>query len=186
MHLQRGFSIEPIDRRAVRTTVDFDAALEKLLTVLAGTAGMSGATVTLQRADEGALSYVETLLEANDLPSQDVRSKSACFYVGYDGDDRVGVGGIEPYGTAGLLRSLVVEQSARGNGVGTALCGALESEARIAGVDTLYLLTTTAPEFFAGRGYGEIERDGAPAAIQRTTEFDDLCPATAVCMRKSL
>lgn len=147
---------------------------------------MTGATLTLRRADEGALSYVETLLAENDLPSTDVRTSPARFYVGYDGDDRVGIGGIERYGTDGLLRSVVIERSARGNGYGTALCDALERRARADGLETLYLLTTTAAGFFAGRGYEELERADAPAAIRETTEFDELCPASAACLRTSL
>lgn len=147
---------------------------------------MSGSTLTLQRADERALAYVERLLTANDLPTRDVRSSPGRFYVGYDGDDRVGVGGIERYGSDGLLRSVVVERSVRGSGYGTAICDALESRARTDGVETLYLLTTTAPGFFATRGYAEIDRDEPPTAIRRSTEFDDLCPESATCMRKSL
>lgn len=147
---------------------------------------MSGARLTLQRADDSSVSYVETLLEENGLPSRDVRAKPESFYIGYDGVDRVGIGGVESYGTDGLLRSVVIERSARGNGFGTAICEALETKARATGVETLYLLTTTAPAFFADRGYTEIERAGAPVTIQRTTEFDDLCPATAACMKKPL
>jgi amino-acid N-acetyltransferase len=148
---------------------------------------MDDATVTLRRADDDAtISLVETLLEDNDLPSRDVRSKPGCFHVGDDDGDPVCVGGVEAYGNDGLLRSVVVEQSVRGDGVGTALCAALEREARAEGVETLYLLTTTASGFFANRGYEQIERADAPATIRQTTEFEDLCPATAVCMRKSL
>ncbi|WP_339105186.1 arsenic resistance N-acetyltransferase ArsN2 [Haloterrigena salinisoli] len=147
---------------------------------------MSGAPLTLQRADESALEDIETLLAENDLPSADVRTSSARFYVAYDGDDRIGIGGLERYGTDGLLRSVVVERSARGKGYGTTLCDALERRARIDGLETLYLLTTTAAGFFAGRGYEELERSDAPAAIRRTSEFRELCPASATCMRKSL
>ncbi|MFC4437136.1 MULTISPECIES: arsenic resistance N-acetyltransferase ArsN2 [Natrialbaceae] len=148
---------------------------------------MSGSPLTLQRADDTALSYVETLLEENGLPSADVRTKPERFYVGYDGDDdRVGIGGVEIYGTDGLLRSVVVERSERGKGFGATMCDALEAEARAGGVETLYLLTTTAPEFFATHGYAAIKRTDAPAAIRQTTEFEELCPATAACMKKSL
>jgi amino-acid N-acetyltransferase len=146
---------------------------------------MDRENVSLQPAD-GRLSYVEALLEANNLPSQDVRSKPECFYVGYAGGDPVGAGGVERYGRDGLFRSLVVERSARGNGFGAAICEGLEATARANGVETLYLLTTTGPEFFATRGYTEIERSDAPSSLQQTTEFDELCPATATCMRKSL
>lgn len=147
---------------------------------------MDAPTLELQRADEEALSYVETLLERNDLPAEDVRSKPACFYVAYDGDDRVGIGGLEPHGTAGLLRSVVVERSIRDGGYGTALCEELEARARADGVETLYLLTTTAAGFFADLGYEKIDRTEAPAPVRRTAEFANLCPATATCMKKRL
>ncbi|WP_458186751.1 arsenic resistance N-acetyltransferase ArsN2 [Haladaptatus sp. NG-WS-4] len=147
---------------------------------------MSRATLTLRRADDSHRSYIRTLLDRNELPSRDVRSKVDCFYVGYDGADAVGIGGVEVYGTDGLLRSVVVERSVRGDGFGTALCDLLEERASADGVETLYLLTTTAADFFAGRGYVEIERSDAPPAIQQTTEFDGLCPASATCLRKSL
>lgn len=147
---------------------------------------MSETAVTLQRADDGALPYIETLLEENGLPAEDVRSNPERFYVAYSEDTRVGIGGLEPYGAVGLLRSVVIERPARGNGLGVALCDALEAAASENDVETLYLLTTTAAEFFANRGYVEIDRSDPPAPIQRTTEFDDLCPATATCMKKSL
>lgn len=150
------------------------------------TSPKNGPSVTLQPATEDGLSYVEALLERNGLPFRDVRSKSECFSVGYDGDVRVGVGGVEPCGPDGLLRSVVVEPSARGKGYGTALCAALEAEALASGVETLYLLTTTAAGFFDAMGYIEIDRADAPNTVQRTTEFDDLCPAEATCLRKFL
>lgn len=147
---------------------------------------MNEATIVLHQADDSALSYVETRLEKNDLPTQDVRSKSDCFYVGYDGTDPIGIGGIEIHGTDGLLRSVVIEQSARGNGLGAALCDRLETNASADGVEILYLLTTTATGFFTDRGYREIDQNDAPTTIQQTAEFIELCPATATCMKKSL
>lgn len=147
---------------------------------------MVGATLTLQRADDSRLSYIETLLERNDLPTQDVRAHPDWFYVGYTGTDPVGIGGVERYGMDGLLRSVVIEHTARGNGFGTALCEALEATASADGVETVYLLTTTAADFFANRGYKECKRSDAPVAIQQTTEFDSLCPTTATCLKKLL
>lgn len=147
---------------------------------------MASTTVRLQRADEDALGYVERVLDRNDLPSGDVRAKPDCFYVATSGGDPVGVGGIEVYGTDGLLRSVVVEESVRGTGYGSTLVDALETTAHDDGVSALYLLTTTAAGFFAARGYDEVDRVEAPDAIRQTTEFADLCPDTATCMLKSL
>jgi amino-acid N-acetyltransferase len=149
---------------------------------------MPDTSLRLRRATAvDALPYVETLLTAHGLPSVDVRSTPAAFYVALDDDDdRVGVGGVEPHGTDGLLRSVVVEPSVRGEGYGGDLCAALEDRARTDGIDTLYLLTTTAAGFFGARGYEPIDRADAPPSIRSTAQFDDLCPATATCMRKRL
>lgn len=151
-----------------------------------GTRGMVDMPLELEPAGEDRLGDVERLLAANGLPADDVRSGSAQFYVASTGDGVVGVGGLELNGDTGLLRSVAVRESARGSGVGTAVCERLEDEARAEGVAALYLLTTTAADFFADRGYGEVERSGAPPAIRATTQFEDRCPATAVCMRKGL
>jgi len=147
-------------------------------------------TVRLRPAADD-LADVETLLAETDLPSEDLRDGAGTFFVGVSEDDeraggRVGVGGIENHGDVGLLRSVVVEPELRGEGYGTALCAALEGRARADGVDTLYLLTTTAADFFASRGYEQIERSAAPAAIRETTQFAQLCPDAAVCMRKPI
>lgn len=132
---------------------------------------MSSELVSLRDATEDDLPYVERLLERNDLPTADVQSKSDCFSVASVDGDPVGVVGLEQYGTVGLLRSLAVERAERGNGYGRAICDALETSARREGVETLYLLTTTAADFFADRGYVEIEREDAPDVIRETTEF---------------
>lgn len=146
---------------------------------------MTETSVALEAA-AGALEYVERLLDASGLPTGDVREKPECFYVGSIGGDRVGIGGIERRGADGLLRSVVVEPSQRGRGVGTVLVERLEGKARADGIDRLYLLTTTAADFFGARGYVEAERSDVPAAIRATTQFEDLCPASATCMRKEL
>ena len=54
------------------------------------------------------------------------------------------------------------------------------------GIKTLYLLTTTAAQFFAKRGYEAVPRSEAPAAIAATAQFSDLCPASSAFMRKAL
>jgi len=141
--------------------------------------------VTLEPAAED-LPYVRGLLVANDLPSADVDAAADALYLAVDGDERVGIGGLERHGDAGLLRSVVVEAATRGQGYGTAICDALERRGRESGLDAIYLLTTTASQFFAARGYEAIDRTAAPESIRATPEFEDLCPADATCMRRRL
>ena len=137
-------------------------------------------------AHADGLEYVLTVLRDNDLPVADVRSRPEAFHVAFHGTDSVGVGGVEVHGKDGLLRSVAVEPGVRGEGFGTALCDALERRAAEDGVETLYLLTTTAAGFFAGRGYVETDRRAVPTAILGTTEFRELCPDSAICMRKTI
>ena len=98
----------------------------------------------------------------------------------------MGAGGLERYGTDGLLRSVVVAPGERGQGYGTALCAALEKRAGEGGVQTLYLLTTTAAPFFEACGYDPVPRDGVPTPIRESTEFTELCPDSATAMAKTL
>jgi amino-acid N-acetyltransferase len=147
---------------------------------------MGDRSLTLRRVDGRRLPYVRALLSENDLPAGDVPAKPECFYVAQTDGERVGAGGIEVYGPDGLLRSIVVEADARGEGVGSAICDALEQRAAERGVERLYLLTTTARAFFEDRGYEAIDRETVPEAIGRTTEFADLCPDAAACLRKRL
>lgn len=147
---------------------------------------MAEARLSLRQADGAALDYVVGQLEAAGLPTADVREKPDRFYIAERAGDRVGAGGLEGFGEVGLLRSVVVEPDARGRGHGSAIVEVLEAEARAAGIETLYLLTETASEFFADRGYTAVDRETAPAAIKGTTEFSDLCSESAVCMRKGL
>ncbi|WP_210424902.1 arsenic resistance N-acetyltransferase ArsN2 [Halorussus halobius] len=137
------------------------------------------------------MTEVESLLAENGLPYRDVRAKPDRFFVARaDGLDdegsRVGIGGLETDGAVGLLRSVVVTEPNRGRGYGTALCDALEDRARTNGVETLYLLTTTATAFFRRRGYESVAREDAPASVRRTTEFAELCPESATCMRNEI
>ncbi|UPV73083.1 arsenic resistance N-acetyltransferase ArsN2 [Halorussus limi] len=147
---------------------------------------MTDSSITLRKADAADADRVEALLKANGLPHSDVRLESGRFFVASADAAVVGIGGVETYGSNGLLRSVVVPESKRGRGYGTSLCDALEDRAQANGVETLYLLTTTAAAFFRRRGYEEVERERVPASIRQTTEFADLCPSSATCMRKEL
>jgi amino-acid N-acetyltransferase len=132
------------------------------------------------------IAYVESLLDDAGLPTSDVRSKTDCFRVAVVGDAPVGTGGIEPLGSNGLLRSVVVAPSERGRGYGGALVEALADHAREGGIESLYLLTTTAADFFTTHGFQRVARESVPAPVRETAQFGELCPETATVMCKRL
>ena len=127
------------------------------------------------------------LLESANLPISDLGDAQLehFFFIG-KATAPIALVGLELHGEHALLRSLVVAPSARSAGVGTALAEHAETHARLQGVRELFLLTTTAEEFFARRGYGRIDRDEAPEAIRTTREFADICPASSAFMVKHL
>ena len=149
---------------------------------------MTDHDLTLEPATADDRRYVESLLERNGLPTADLDPErdALSIYVCLRGAERVGAGGVETYGNVGLLRSVVVEQEVRGAGIGRVLCERLVERASAAGVERLYLLTTTAADFFGDLGYEEVARADVPAAVRKTSQFSELCPSTAVCLCKSV
>lgn len=126
-------------------------------------------------------------MESAGLPTADLSQVDLSHFFGCGAVDRPhGVVGLELLGTEALLRSLAVEADSRGAGSGRALVAAAEEHARELGVTSIYLLTTTAAEFFERLGYVRADRETAPPAVRRTREFGDLCPASAVFMAKQL
>ena len=98
----------------------------------------------------------------------------------------IGVVGLEPRGDVALLRSLAVAEACRRQGMATQLVSKIEEYARSQGVAVIYLLTLTAEDFFAERGYQKTDRESAPPGLQETNEFKNLCPQAAACMQKNL
>ena len=134
-----------------------------------------------------AVDAAAALLEASGLPSADLTAThmSHFFYAGNAANPQ-GLVGIEIHGADALLRSLAVAPELRATGLGSALVRRAESHARAQGARAMYLLTTTAEQFFARRGYAKLERADAPAGIRATREFADICPASSIFMFKPL
>lgn len=101
-------------------------------------------------------------------------------------DDADGFGAIEGDGPDRLLRSVVVPQARRGEGIGAALVTALADKARTSGTTRLWLLTTDAAGFFARLGWTAVDRASAPDAIRASDQFTTLCPASATLMMREL
>jgi N-acetylglutamate synthase-like GNAT family acetyltransferase len=139
-----------------------------------------------RRAGQDDWHGIEALLRAAGLPLDGAREHLDQFIVGVDGGEIRCVGGFERYESIALLRSVAVADVLRGGGVGEQLLARLMAEARGAGVGAVYLLTTTAASFFAKRGFRQVARAQAPAALQLSREFQGVCPASATLMVASL
>lgn len=125
------------------------------------------------------------LLKKNNLPTEDISEVTKLFVL-EDEQRVVGTIALEHSGTEALLRSLSVDQEKRNNGYGKALVDFIEDHAKYQGVKDLYLLTTTADQFFTKHGYTVVDRSTVPEFIQSTSEFSSVCPSSAIVMKKKL
>ena len=136
---------------------------------------------TIDKATERDLDRIVEMLAQADLPTSGIAPIIDHFLVVRTAGKVVAAGAIEPHGPDGLLRSVVVDASFRGLGLGKRIT---ESLLLSSGVD-LYLLTETAESFFESIGFECIERAQAPMALRASEEFRCLCPESAAFMRRS-
>jgi amino-acid N-acetyltransferase len=132
------------------------------------------------------LNAIRALLERSGLPTSDLESAQPEFAVIRQDGQVVAAGALQRFGTAALLRSVVVAPERQGSGLGRSVVSELERLAQAAEIRRLVLLTQTAADFFARQGFRTIERSSAPQDIQASEEFRSLCPSSAICMVKDL
>ncbi len=129
---------------------------------------------------------IKTLLAKVGLPSEDIGKHLRHFLLAKRKGSLVGVVGLEVLGDVGLLRSLAVALSHRGQGIGTLLYERMEAYAHLQGVKQFYVLTTAAEGFFNKRGFDKVDRGRVPDPVRGTEEFKILCPVSATCMTRTL
>ncbi|WP_428610040.1 arsenic resistance N-acetyltransferase ArsN2 [Sedimenticola sp.] len=126
------------------------------------------------------LDIVKQMLRSVGLPTEDIdHNTPAQFYLALMDGTVVALAGVECHGREALLRSLVVSPLSRGKGIGEALISHIQNIAREQGATTLYLLTTTAADYFRHLGFRDVRREETPASIRQTQEFSHLCPGDA-------
>jgi amino-acid N-acetyltransferase len=143
---------------------------------------MSGG-FAIRSAAAADLNAVESALRDSDLPLDGLHDQFGDGYAIAESNGRViGVEGIEIHGNDGLLRSAAVVSDWRGKGVGDALTRDRIEWAKRRGLRSLYLLTTTAGDYFPRFGFSVADRDSAPDAVRRSREFSEACPSSALFM----
>ncbi|MCP3165925.1 arsenic resistance N-acetyltransferase ArsN2 [Myxococcus qinghaiensis] len=141
-------------------------------------------TVTLRPARPEDLGPVEALLSSAGLPLQGVARHLLGFLVAEHEGAIVGAAGLEVYATGALLR-FVVAPARKGQGLGAELIHRLVQKAEAEGLGAVFLLTTTAEDYFPRFGFTRIERANLPPEFQASEELRGACPASAVVMRRT-
>ena len=141
----------------------------------------------VEAAAAGDLEEVRQLLKECELPDAGLEDQWPQAYALVKDDPRVvGCAGLENYGREGLLRSLVVAPQLRGMGLGAQLLQDRMQAATRSGMARVFLLTTTAADFFLRHGFVPADRASANPSLQSSPEFAKACPATATCLVHNL
>jgi len=87
---------------------------------------------------------MDTLFPAESchyLGVEELAKDNVKFFIAYRGDAAVGCGALANYGSYGEVKSMYVDETARGHGVADAILKMVEDEARIANLPVLRLET---------------------------------------------
>jgi amino-acid N-acetyltransferase len=142
--------------------------------------------VTFRAATLADLDSVRSLLEASKLPLDGVSDCIDDFIVAEEQGKIVGSIAVERYGHYGLLRSAAVNDSERGKGLGAGLVASIIEKAKSDGIDELFLLTTTAENYFPRFGFNRMTREDVPDALNASAELRGACPDSAIVMRRKV
>jgi amino-acid N-acetyltransferase len=142
--------------------------------------------ISIEKADRKHREAIIHLLKSEKLPVEDLAGQLEHFFIAKDNGLVVGAIGLEIYENNGLLRSLVVKKEYRKMKIGSGLINELENFGRKSGLNNFYLLTETAENYFKEKEYEVITRIAAPESIKQSMEYSQVCPSTAVLMKKTL
>jgi len=140
----------------------------------------------IERAHADDCAAVEALLTLNRLPVDGLAGHTDTLLVARENGRVIGTSALEIYADGALLRSVAVDPAVHGRGIGVAVTEAALRLAADRGIKDVFLLTTTAPQFFPRFGFETITREDVPPSVRTSIEFTSVCCASAVVMRKRL
>ena len=143
-------------------------------------------SISLRQAGPSDWPAIEALLVANKLPTEGAQAHLSTYLLAMSNGEVVGCAGAEIYGTLALVRSVAIAPGLQKQGIGRLLVERLLQEARARDIAALYLLTVTAPEYFAQYGFKRMKIEDAPQALRASAEFQGACPACAALMSLTL
>ncbi|MBD2092390.1 GNAT family N-acetyltransferase [Microcoleus sp. FACHB-1515] len=140
----------------------------------------------IRQAESQDAKLIAQLLDRCQLPNADFAKHLPYFLVAEQAGAIVGVAGLEWYAPAALLRSVAVVPECRSAGLAQELVRRLLDQAYSDSIRQLFLLTTSASDFFLRFGFQVGDRTQVPPVVLASAEFQGVCPASADCMTLTL
>lgn len=131
-------------------------------------------TPELRGARQEDLAAIDALIMAEHLPAFRTGEFLDTFWVLEREDRLLACVGLEVYGEAALLRSVITSPELRGQGYGDVLVRKAFDEARNRGVKRLYLFTMDKAPFFARHGFERCTMDDFEPAARQCSQYSIL------------
>jgi len=140
----------------------------------------------IERARPEDVDEVLRLLAEHHSPPDGLHEHVGTMLVARDDGRIIGSAALEIYPDGALLRSVAVAPTLQRQRLGRELTEAAIRLAQECRVPAIYLLTTTAADYFPKFGFERFTRADVPATVQSSVEFTSACPSSATVMRKRL
>jgi len=127
--------------------------------------------VALRLARPEDVPAITKLIEGEWMPAIEVAEWVGGFFVLDDDGNLAGCAGIEIYGEAAVIRSVVVAESLRGTGEGVRLVEQSLAYARENGAKRCYLFTMGAVTFFPRFGFERCALDDFEPAVRDSWQY---------------
>jgi amino-acid N-acetyltransferase len=111
---------------------------------------------TVRRGRPADIARMTELIAGANLPPLFIEEFIDGFATVEYEDAVIGCGGLEIYGGSGVIRSVVIDERARGLGLGRDVADLLIADARAAGATDLYLFTMDAHAFWTALGFRDL------------------------------
>lgn len=141
--------------------------------------------ITIRRARPDEFDEVLSLMDNLGLERDDLTPGTPGIFVAQLGPEIVGCAVLESDGTNGLIRGVGVANDRQRHGIGRRLMEFVLEHARELRLSTLYLLTTTAEDYFLRLGYERVDAGDPPDVVTRSPQYSICTAARAVLMKKN-
>jgi len=148
--------------------------------------GDGGGALRIEPARPADMASVRDLVTRCGLPTEGIDDRETRLIVARDADRIVGCAGVEIRGAAAVVRSLAVDPSRRGGGLGRRLMAEILGIARDAGCRDVYGLTATALRMMERLGFEAIPREKVPDDARASREFSIPACSSATAIHRSL
>jgi amino-acid N-acetyltransferase len=132
---------------------------------------MSGEGITYRRGRPEAVPELARVIAEAKLPAFFIEEFAGGFAFAEQDGRMIAAGGMEVYESYGFLRSIAVDERARGLGLGRKIADLLRADAKASGLDHLFLYTQDAYTFWKHLGYVDVAFDAWPAAMHECWQY---------------